>query len=184
MAALRPAPDWRIAHWLNASAPLSVEALRGKAILAVAFQMLCPGCVSLSLPQAQRARATFDPRDLAVVGVHTVFEHHEAQGSPQALAAFLHEYRIDFPVGIDAQSKEGVPETMRAYQMQGTPTTILIDRAGMLRLQKFGHLDDLRLGAAIQDLIGETTFATVAKEVEAAGACDEDGCSITAEARV
>lgn len=135
-------------------------------------------------PQAQRARATFDPRDLAVVGLHTVFEHHEAQGSPQALAAFLHEYRIDFPVGIDAQSNEGVPQTMRAYQMQGTPTTILIDRAGMLRLQKFGHLNDLRLGAAIQALIGETTFATVAREDEAAGACDEEGCSITAEARV
>ena len=85
--------------------------------------MLCPGCVSHGLPQAQRARDAFSPKDLAVVGLHTVFEHHEAQGSRAALAAFLHEYRIDFPVGIDAQD-ERLPQTMRAYQMQGTPTTV------------------------------------------------------------
>ncbi|NWG72400.1 MAG: redoxin domain-containing protein [Parvularculaceae bacterium] len=176
MAALRPAPEWRIAHWLNTPAPLTVEALRGKAILAVAFQMLCPGCVSHGLPQAQRARAAFAPQDLAVIGLHTVFEHHDAQGTPQALAAFLHEYRIDFPVGIDAPSDEGIPQTMRAYQMQGTPTTILIDCAGKLRLQKFGHLDDLRLGAAIQALIGE--IANGARGRAAEGACDEQGCPI------
>jgi hypothetical protein len=167
MAALRPAPEWRIAHWLNTSTPVSVNALRGKAILAVAFQMLCPGCVSHGLPQAQRVRAAFAADDLAVIGLHTVFEHHDAQGSREALAAFLHEYRIEFPVGIDAQSGEGVPHTMRAYQMQGTPTTILIDRGGNIRLQKFGHVDDLRLGASIQMLIGE-----------AVPKCDQDGCRI------
>lgn len=180
MAAFRPAPDWRIAHWLNSPAPLSLEALRGKVILCVAFQMLCPGCVSHGLPQAQRARAAFASQDLAVIGLHTVFEHHEAQGTPQAVVAFLHEYRIDFPVGIDAQSDEGIPQTMRAYQMQGTPTTILIDRMGKLRLKKFGHLDDLRLGAAIQALIGETASAADDKG-GAAGACDEQSCRIPEE---
>ncbi len=169
MAAFRPAPEWRMAHWLNTPSPPSLESLRGRTVLAVAFQMLCPGCVSHGLPQAQRARAAFSPEDLAVVGLHTVFEHHEAQGTPQALAAFLHEYRIDFPVGIDAQSDQGVPQTMRAYQMQGTPTTILIDRAGRLCLQKFGHLDDLRLGAAIQSLVSEPGHSK-----SAASDCDED----------
>lgn len=107
-----------------------------------------------------------------------MFEHHEAQATPQALAAFLHEYLIDFPVGIDAQSDQGLPETMRAYQMQGTPTTILIDRAGKLRSQKFGHLDDLRLGAAIQALILETEFAAGAQDGAKASGCDEEGCPL------
>jgi hypothetical protein len=39
--------------------------------------------------------------------------------------------------------------------MQGTPTTLLIDRTGRLRLAKFGHIDDLALGAAIATLIAE-----------------------------
>jgi hypothetical protein len=181
MALLRPAPDWRIAHWLNTPVPLTVEALRGKAILAVAFQMLCPGCVSHALPQAQRARAAFAPQHLAVVGLHTVFEHHEAQGTPQALAAFLHEYRIGFPVGLDAPSESGMPQTMHAYRMEGTPTTILIDRAGKLRLQAFGHLDDLRLGAAIQAVIGEATAGDGARGGAAEIAGDDRGCPIPEE---
>ena len=159
MAAPRAAPGWATSHWLNTPAPITLDGLRGRVVLAVAFQMLCPGCVSHGLPQAMRARAAFAAEDLAVIGLHTVFEHHVAQGTRQALAAFLHEYRIDIPVGIDAPSDEGIPQTMRAYQMQGTPTTILIDRARMLRLHKFGHLEDLRLGAAIQALIGENTSA-------------------------
>jgi hypothetical protein len=39
--------------------------------------------------------------------------------------------------------------------MQGTPTTLLIDRQGRLRLHQFGHVDDLRLGAAISALLAE-----------------------------
>lgn len=182
MASLRPAPEWRIAHWMNAPAPLSVEALRGRAILVVAFQMLCPGCVSYCLPQAMRARAAFAPEELAVIGLHTVFEHHAAQGPPQALAAFLHEYRIDVPVGIDAPSEEGVPWTMRAYQMQGTPTTILIDRAGRLRLQKFGHLDDLQLGAAVQALIGERQHVAYGQDGRASEDFGAEACPLPAAA--
>ena len=36
--------------------------------------MLCPACVSHGLPQAARLRETFAPEDLAVIGLHTVFE--------------------------------------------------------------------------------------------------------------
>lgn len=44
---------------------------------------------------------------------------------------------------------------MRRYAMQGTPTTLLIDREGQLRLQQFGHLDDIALGAAIARLLAD-----------------------------
>lgn len=176
MAGLRPAPAFEVVQWLNAKAPVTLDALKGKVVLAVAFQMLCPGCVSQGLPQAGRVRAAFSKDDVEVVGLHTVFEHHEAQGSREALAAFLHEYRIGFPVGIDAQSPGGgVPLTMRAYNMQGTPTTILIDREGRLRLQKFGHLDDLILGASIATLLGEAPTAHPSAD---GAACDDEGCRV------
>ncbi len=151
-----PAPDWTTAQWLNTPEPMSLQALRGRVVLGIAFQMLCPGCVSDGLPQAKRARAAFAEADLAVIGLHTVFEHHEAQGGPAPLKAFLHEYRIGFPVAIDAHAADDpIPQTMRAYGMQGTPTTLLIDRAGRLRVHKFGHLEDMALGAAIAMLIAE-----------------------------
>lgn len=151
----RPAPDWRIAEWLNVERPLGLAELRGRNVLALAFQMLCPGCVQHALPQLQRVRDAFDQASLTVIGLHTVFEHHEAQGRRDLLAAFLHENRISFPVGIDAPADDGVPQTFRAYGMQGTPTLLLIDPKGMLRMQHFGHVDDLRLGAAVASLLAE-----------------------------
>ncbi|MDE0390852.1 MAG: hypothetical protein OXI57_02140 [Rhodospirillales bacterium] len=84
------APQLQTTEWLNSESPVTLKALRGKVVLIEAFQMLCPGCVSHALPQAMRVRQTFSPDDVAVVGLHTVFEHHEAQGTREALAAFLH----------------------------------------------------------------------------------------------
>lgn len=142
-----PAPEWRTVQWFSSPEPLSLERLAGRVIVLYAFQMLCPGCVSHALPQAKRLRETFGEQQVAVIGLHTVFEHHEAN-SPETLAAFLHENRIDFPVGIDALGADGrIPETMRAYNMQGTPTVVLIDGRGRFRRQYFGHVPDLRLGA-------------------------------------
>ena len=151
-----PAPEWRVREWLNAEAPLSLASQRGKVVLLEAFQMLCPGCVGHGIPQALRARQAFPEDALAVVGLHTVFEHHAAQGGAVALEAFLHENRVRFPVGIDAHSDgDPVPLTMRAYAMQGTPTLLLYDRGGRLRLQRFGAMEDMALGAAIATLAAE-----------------------------
>lgn len=92
-----------------------------------------------------------------MVGLHTVFEHHDAM-TPVALRAFMHEYRIGFPVGIDAPAEDAgdpLPRTMRAYGMRGTPTLILIDRHGRLRRHAFGAEEDLAVGAAVATLLAE-----------------------------
>jgi hypothetical protein len=150
------APEWHVARWFNAPRSPTLAALRGKVIFAAAFQMLCPGCVANGLPQALRARSAFDDR-LAVLGLHSVFEHHDAQGTPAALAAFLHEYRIGFPVALDAHGEgDPIPRTMRAYGLRGTPSTLLIDKSGRLRMHEFGHVDDLVLGATIGSLLAES----------------------------
>jgi hypothetical protein len=46
---------------------------------------------------------------------------------------------------------------MRRYALQGTPTLLLIDAAGRLRRQTFGHVSDLQLGAEIMSLIREAS---------------------------
>ncbi|HET8898614.1 MAG TPA: redoxin family protein [Rhodanobacteraceae bacterium] len=153
------APEWQTTRWFNTSQPLSLAALRGRVVLLHAFQMLCPGCVSTAIPQTKRIAALFADSALVVVGLHAVFEHHAAM-TPDALEVFLHEYRVTFPVAVDAPGVDGdpIPRTMRAYAMQGTPTTILIDAEGRLRQQRFGAEDDLLLGAAIGALLTEAVL--------------------------
>ena len=165
---LHMAPAWHTTVWMNTPKPLDLDQLRGKVVLLHAFQMLCPGCVANAIPQAKRAAQLFAGAPLVVVGLHTVFEHHAVTG-PDALRAFLHEYRVDFPVGVDAPGEDGdaLPCTMRVYAMQGTPTTILIDAQGRLRQQIFGACDDLWLGAEIGMLLAEVpTSAALAGAAE------------------
>jgi hypothetical protein len=139
-------------QWFNTPAPLTLQQLRGaerRAVLVLAFQMLCPGCVGTAIPQMKKVHEIFDQRRLAVVGLHSVFEHHDAM-TPVALRAFLHEYQVKFPVAVDeAVPGSTIPKTMAAYEMQGTPTLLIFDGDGALRLNHFGHLDDLALGALL-----------------------------------
>jgi peroxiredoxin len=123
--------------------------LKGRVVVLHAFQMLCPGCVSHGTPQAERLHRMFDAKDVAVIGLHTVFEHHAAM-TPVALEAFIHEYRLTFPIAVDRPGDPGpIPVTMQAYQMQGTPTAVIIGRDGRIAYQGFGAEDDMALGARI-----------------------------------
>jgi hypothetical protein len=149
------APAWQVSQWFNTEVSLDLAGLRGQVIALHAFQMLCPGCVLHGVPQAERIHQLFAGEGVAVVGLHTVFEHHDAM-QPVSLQAFLHEFRVTHPVGVDAATPgQRIPATMRAYGMQGTPTLVLIDRAGRIRRQHFGRLDDLTVGAEVMRLIGE-----------------------------
>ncbi len=179
------APPWSVDQWFGAPADFGLEALRGRVIALHTFQMLCPGCVSHGLPQAQRVRATFSGDDVAVVGLHTVFEHHDAMG-PVSLAAFLYEYKIHFPVGVDSPSDSGpVPQTMARYGLRGTPSLVLIDRQGRLRFHAFGRPEDMLVGAAVAALLAEPAQGVevrpnpaLAEPSKALGACDDDGCAL------
>ncbi|MBC7958190.1 MAG: redoxin domain-containing protein [Cytophagales bacterium] len=149
------APPWRVSQWFNTEQPLQLPALRGRVVVVHAFQMLCPACVSHGLPQAARMHEAFPANEVAVIGLHTVFEHHAVMGA-DALRVFIHENRLSFPIGIDQAAVNGrIPLTMETYGLRGTPSLLLIDRQGRLRLNHFGHLDDLRVGVLIGQLLAE-----------------------------
>ncbi len=175
--ASRPAPALKTSCWFNSEEDLTLDDLKGRVVVLIAFQMLCPGCVARSIPLALRLEQLFERCDLAVVGLHTVFEHHHVM-TPDALEVFLAEYQIRFPVGVDLPDPAGgnIPLTMQAYQMRGTPTLILIDAEGRRRAQFFGAHDELLLGAEIGALLAERDGARL---LSAAHATDDDakGCA-------
>ena len=146
-------PEWQVSTWLNTPRPITLDALRGRVVLVHTFQMLCPGCVAYGLPQAERVHRAFPASDLAVVGLHTVFEHHAVM-TVEALRAFIHEYRWSFPIGVDQPDGNNGPSvTMTRYGLRGTPSCIVLDREGRVALHHFGQIDDLVLGALLGRLI-------------------------------
>lgn len=185
-----PLPEWQVSRWFNTvpGQPPGVAALRGRVILLYAFQMLCPACVSHCLPQAKKLHRLLPPDQVAVIGLHTVFEHHEAM-TEMALAAFIHEYGLRFPIGVDAPGPAPRPLTMNALDLQGTPSLIVADRAGRIVYKGLGSLDDLALGVLVGQLMAQAAEpadtdlpsaaegrASTAAAAAATGPADGAGC--------
>jgi peroxiredoxin len=151
----KDAPELQVHTWYNTDRPLYLADLTDRVVVLVAFQVLCPKSLSHGVPQAQRIHETFDPQDVAVIGLHSTFEHHNAV-TPAVLKAFIQEYRLSFPVAFDQPNSDGpIPCTMDRYQMRGTPSLVLIDKRGHVRKHTFGVVDDLRIGAEIGALTQE-----------------------------
>ncbi len=170
------APELSVSRWFNTSTDITLATLRGRVVLLHAFQMLCPGCVSHGTPQAERAHRQFRNTELAVIGLHTVFEHHAAM-SPVSLEAFIHEYRLTYPIGVDKEVPGSlIPATMQRYQMRGTPSTILIGRDGAVKYQGFGQEDDMALGMLIGTLLSENTISAAANAETGNKGCADGVC--------
>ncbi|WP_342633562.1 MULTISPECIES: TlpA family protein disulfide reductase [Mesorhizobium] len=182
--ALTLAPELAISEWFNTAAPMSLAALRGRPVYIHTFQLLCPGCVTGSIPQVQRIERIFSHTDLQVIGIHTVFEHHAAM-TPVTLRAFLHEYRISHPVGVDlADDTSDMPVTMRRFSLRGTPSSVLIGRDGSIGYQSFGIEDDIAVGARIA-LALSAPFPHIAAggEPENQEGCTDDRCEAPTSTR-
>ncbi len=175
----RTAPELAVSQWFNTEAPLTLAGLRGRVVFLHTFQMLCPGCVSLAIPQAQKIEQVFRNSDLQVIGLHTVFEHHAAM-TPVALQAFLHEYRITHPVGVDQPGEGLLPVTMERYQFQGTPSAVLIGRDGSLLHHAFGAEDDMIVGARIASALSMPVAVADTAPQPAAAGCADGVCAIPA----
>jgi hypothetical protein len=164
-----PAPELTVHTWFNTDQPLHLSALRGRVVVLVAFQVLCPKSIACAVPQAQRIHETFEPSDVTVIGLHATFEHHDAY-CPAVIKAFIHEYRLQFPIAVDSANAAGpIPHTMERYDMRGTPSLVLIDRNGLIRKHAFGPADDLALGAEIGALAHESCAARAFMRSSAAG---------------
>ncbi len=179
-------PKLITSEWFNTDSPLSIQALKGKVVVVHAFQMLCPGCVSHGIPQASVVNDAFSKDQVQVIGLHSVFEHHQVM-TPDALRVFLHEYKVTFPVAVDQPSLDKVlPKTMDSWQLQGTPSLIVFDKFGQCRLKHFGRLSDLQVGTIVGKLAAEEnnpvladdTATTSIKSSHSTPNCNDDACSI------
>ena len=177
------APALDTVAWINTLEPLILSELKGKVVVIHAFQMLCPGCVAHGIPQATTIHNLYAKEDVQVIGLHTVFEHHEVM-TIDALKVFVEEYRITFPIAIDTPSdSEFIPKTMASYQMRGTPTLIVLDKSSRVRLNHFGSISDMQVGSLIGSLLVEPSDFSVTDENDDSvdhinvEKCRNDGCS-------
>lgn len=151
-------PELVASRWYNtkdaSKDTTTLKSNKGKVVVVAVFQMMCPGSAKYGLPQAMRLRQGFAETEVAVIGLHMAFENF-AEQSPDKVDAFLKHSGITIPVAYDKPNGEGLPATMEAYELQGTPAILIFDRQGRLRRHYLGAVDDLRIGAEIMALVME-----------------------------
>jgi hypothetical protein len=147
-------PEFIAQRWLNSDKKRTLKDEKGKVIVVAIWQLGCPGSEKFGLPQAMRLRGAFEEAEVAVFGLHMPFERLDEQ-TPEKVEAFLTGNGISIPVALDKANGDGLPETMKAYELQGTPALLLFDRQGRLRRHYLGAVDDLRLGAEVMALLIE-----------------------------
>lgn len=95
------------------------------------------------MPDLQRLFQTYKSQNLVVLGVD--------QGeSAQRVGAFAQSLGIHYPILLDQEQQYG-----RVYAALGLPTTILIDRSGIVVHGFDGPLSYSQMVAAVTPLLGK-----------------------------
>lgn len=146
------APEWELVEWFN-SEPLSLERLKGKAVLVRWWTgPECPYCAA-SAPYLVRWDGMYRRRGLVVVGIY----HHK---SPVPLtrghvAQLVERYGFRFPVAVDPGWR-----TLQRWWLEGRPqswtsVSLLIDKRGTIRHVHPGGSYTEEEARAMESLIGK-----------------------------
>ena len=151
------APNWEVSDWYN-SQPLSLEQLRGRAVLVRWWTgPECPYC-AVSAPTLNTLHERYHAKGLVVIG----FYHHK---SPTPLTRryveqLVKRYRFRFPVAIDSEWRTLKHWWLDGYDRAWTSVSFLVDQQGVIRYihpggsstDKEAHL----MEHLIQDLLGRS----------------------------
>ena len=141
------APELESGQWVQ-HGPVSLKALRGKAIVLIDFwDYTCINCIR-TLPYVVAWYKRYRQSGLVVVGVHAPEFSFAREGSHVAEAAA--RFGLDYPIVLDNDYA-----IWRAYSNRFWPAKYLIDTKGRIRYYHFGEGAYQETEVAIQGLIRE-----------------------------
>ena len=126
----RPAPAWSFERWIR-TAPLSLDALRGKVVLIRWWTDGCHYCAA-TLPGLEALRTRYADRGLVVVGAYHPKPPRDV--SDRKILAFADKLGFEGPIAVDREWS-----TLDRYWLAGHPerdwtsVSFLIDREGVIR---------------------------------------------------
>lgn len=163
-----PLPDLRLAPLVGTEESLTLDALRGKVVLVNFWGTWCPPC-RLEFPHllALREELLAQPDFRLVLVSCTPEPQEDLESLREQTASFLVEMKVRVPVHADPDSatRKAVIAMLRAAAEAGPempagigyPTTLLLDRKGIVRAFWRGYGDELpeQISRAVRRLLAE-----------------------------
>jgi cytochrome c biogenesis protein CcmG, thiol:disulfide interchange protein DsbE len=139
------APDFRLSGLEGGETALSD--LRGSVTVLNFWASWCGPCRA-EMPALDRLYRAEQGNGLAILAVNST-----VQDDRTAVAAFVDEYGLSFPILLDLTGSAG-----RDYGVRALPSTFVIDRKGIVRRVLYGGpLSEAVLRAAVEPLMWENS---------------------------
>jgi thiol-disulfide isomerase/thioredoxin len=152
----QPAPPLGLADHVG-PAPRALAELKGRPVLLFLFARWCGDCKA-EAPALARLSSTYAPKGLALVAATRLYGPGE-DGKPATPAEEKElvekSWRESYP-GLESVPVVLDTETMVTYGASATPTYVLVDRKGVVRLYAPTRLAESELARRIEDLLAET----------------------------
>ncbi|HJP98008.1 MAG TPA: thioredoxin-like domain-containing protein [Rhodanobacteraceae bacterium] len=140
--------------WFNVSRPLTLDDLKGRAVLLDFFTPGCINCVHM-LPDEQRLEQHFGKR-LVIIGIDS--PKFTASSTRAGLESFITRYQLRHPIVLDPKSS-----LWNAYGVQAWPTLVLIGPDGRVRNRWIGEQTYEQLAGPIAAAVADAPPASSLK---------------------
>jgi thiol-disulfide isomerase/thioredoxin len=140
-ASAEPAPNLAIDEWIGHE-PVDLSQLRGKVVLLDFWATWCGPCIS-TFPRLRGWYKKYAGDNFVMVGITEYYGQQDGKKMtrPQEsefLKEFKEKYKMPYPIAVLSTSTES---TMK-YGINAFPTTILLDRKGVVRYIGIGAGDE------------------------------------------
>lgn len=134
----KPAPAFT-APALDGGPPLTLDALRGNVVLVDFWATWCGPCTE-QFPHLNEWHRTYKDKGLRIVAL--------SDEEPDLVREFAAAAKLAYPIALDPDNK-----IRAAYLVPGMPTTVLIDKAGIVRYVRVGVASPTEIETAITQLL-------------------------------
>jgi len=149
----KPAPALDLSHWLGAR-PLSLAALRGHPVLLFFWAHWCGDCKA-EVPILARLMEAYGPKGLILVGPTQLYGYTAAgDATPETETRYIDHVRQQFYAALGSMPAPLSAENFERYGCSTTPTLVLLDGAGIVRLYHPGAMSYDALAGNVRRFLG------------------------------
>jgi len=149
----KPAPPLELGDFVGAR-PESLADLRGKVRLLFFWAHWCPDC-KREAPALARLQDEFGDRGLVIIGPTKLygFARRGSEAAPEQERSYIDQLRREHYGAVSGMSVPVSEENFARYGSSTTPTIVLVDRQGIVRLYHPGGMTYDELAPRVLELL-------------------------------